>query len=182
MKTCTKCCETKALEEFYKGVNSCKACRKLYLATNKEKIAAKKREYYLANKEGWCAGQDKEKKRAANRIWCKKNYATNREEILKKQKIVRQSPEEKAKRAEYQRRREAVKRRSGISLQEEDRLAILAIYAEARRLTDETGIPHEVDHIVPLLGEKVCGLHVPCNLQIITKAENASKGNRFEIE
>lgn len=59
-----------------------------------------------------------------------------------------------------------------------DREAIAAIYVEAQRLTRETGIPHEVDHIEPLLGKNASGLHVHYNLRVITRTENRRKSNR----
>lgn len=57
-----------------------------------------------------------------------------------------------------------------------DMAAIKAIYAEARRLTRETGELHVVDHIIPKCGALVCGLHVPNNLQILHWLPNARKG------
>ena len=57
-----------------------------------------------------------------------------------------------------------------------------ALYKKAHRLTVETGIPHQVDHIVPLQHDKICGLHCFSNLQILTETNNKRKSNTFLIE
>jgi excisionase family DNA binding protein len=62
-----------------------------------------------------------------------------------------------------------------------DAKAIRAIYADAQRMTRETGQPHHVDHVIPLQGEFVSGLHVHNNLQILTGTENSRKRNKFEV-
>src|SRR6186713_2511752 len=56
-----------------------------------------------------------------------------------------------------------------------DRKAIKDVYAEAKRKTAETGIPHDVDHIYPLQGLLGCGLHVHWNLTVMPASENRSK-------
>lgn len=60
-----------------------------------------------------------------------------------------------------------------------DRSEIAKVYQESRKATLATGVKHEVDHIVPLQGETVCGLHVHWNLQVITKSLNSGKRNRL---
>ena len=64
-------------------------------------------------------------------------------------------------------------------LTEEHHTQILAVYLEARRLSRSTGVVYHVDHIVPLKGETVCGLHVPWNLRAIPAEENLKKGNKL---
>lgn len=56
------------------------------------------------------------------------------------------------------------------------RAEIAATYADAAHREGEW----QVDHIVPLRGRHVRGLHVPWNLRVITGAANRKKGNRHE--
>jgi 5-methylcytosine-specific restriction endonuclease McrA len=56
---------------------------------------------------------------------------------------------------------------------------IRQLYRIAITMSQTTGERYVVDHIIPLQGESVCGLHVPWNLRVITQEENLAKSNKL---
>lgn len=77
-----------------------------------------------------------------------------------------------------QQRRQAEMRATPSWLTDEHRAQILELRAEAQRRQRETGVEHHVDHIVPLRGKGVSGLHVPWNMQVMTADANRRKSNK----
>jgi hypothetical protein len=71
--------------------------------------------------------------------------------------------------------------RTPIWVGQEELWLISEAYELARLRTKITGIKWHVDHIVPLQGKLVSGLHVPNNMQVIPAVENFRKNNRFEV-
>lgn len=77
-------------------------------------------------------------------------------------------------RNEYQREYQA--RRRALKITQTPLWADLEIIKE---IYNNCPKGYEVDHIIPLKGELVCGLHIAENLQYLTAHDNASKGNRY---
>lgn len=142
---------------------------KNYLAANPE-VRSK---HYVKNKEKILA-----RKRSYKAQW----YVENRARLLEKQKILgaaykRNNPE---KHCAAQAKRRASKLCATPNWLTEEQLAeINRKYELAKWCSNVTGAKYHVDHIVPLRGDDVCGLHVPWNLQVIQASENMSKGNRY---
>lgn len=68
-----------------------------------------------------------------------------------------------------------------MSLTKDDMRELQFIYRCCVAWSDITGVKHHVDHIVPLKGRNVSGLHVPWNLRIVPAKDNLKKGNRLDL-
>jgi hypothetical protein len=77
--------------------------------------------------------------------------------------------------------RSAKDNRTPAWLTDFDKLKIECMYSIASMLTRENKEPWHVDHIIPLRGKKVSGLHVPSNLQVILGADNVRKCNQYGV-
>jgi flagellar biosynthesis GTPase FlhF len=117
---------------------------------NPEKAAAKKAKWRQENREQY---------NAINRKWNKNN---------KPKKAALQS-----------KRRAAILQRTPKWLSPDDLWIIEEAYELAALRTKMFGFPWHVDHIIPLQGRSVSGLHVPTNLQVIPGKENVSKSNKW---
>lgn len=73
-----------------------------------------------------------------------------------------------------------VRQATPMWLTKEQRRAISAKYLEAVNKQLAEGVPYHVDHIYPINGVMVSGLHVPDNLQVVRGEENCRKGNSFD--
>lgn len=110
-------------------------------------------------------------------------YLTRKDEYLAKAKAQPEEQKRKAKRkyhlankaklvARSRLRKRAISEAAPAWLTKAHWREMNAIYAEARRLTEATSIAHHVDHIIPLQGKVVRGLHVPWNLRVLTADAN----------
>ena len=79
-------------------------------------------------------------------------------------------------------KRRAIKlKRTPSWLTEDDLWMMQEAYSLAKEREQYTGIKWHVDHVIPLQGKLVSGLHVPNNLQVITAYDNLSKSNKYII-
>lgn len=138
---------------------------------NYDKQKERNKEWQLKNPE---------KVRTTRRTFMKAYRAANKEKTNTLSKQWRDKHPEKS--AQYNASRRCRLLQATPSwITEADQLNISNVYKLAHEMSVSTGIKHEVDHIIPLRGRKICGLHVASNLQILSKLDNTRKGNYFSL-
>lgn len=186
-QTCTKCGETKPLSEYYSnGKNglhqSCKQCqrdvaKKARLA-NPEAFKERDKAKHVQNRDARLAKMREYSANNADRRaeTERKRYEAEKDRI-KARNYAYRSERPGLVRAWNNARRAVEKRATPLWA---DYKQIAEFYELAARLTQETGEPHHVDHVIPLRGTTVSGLHVQHNLQVLKAVDNLKKGARVE--
>lgn len=165
-----KTADMKAYAKAYRIANKAKI--KAYKETRQESHRLYMQEYYTANKEQMLIDN---KEYYQNHKLAKQEYARKQGRIYRANNPAKQV----AKMAKY---RATKLQRTPAWLTKAQWAEIEEFYIltkELQWLSDHTD-PLEVDHIVPLKGKTVSGLHVPWNLQILTRSFNARKRNKLE--
>lgn len=171
-KKCTKCGEVKGLECFSKhkgnpdGLQySCKECSNRSSKTYRQDNPKYLTNYYQSNLNYL-------------RDYYKKYHQDNQEAMITRvQKWAKENPDKNT--AKTAKRRARMRNATPKWLTEEQDLQIKLLYKEAKELEEADGVKRHVDHIVPLKGKGVRGLHVPWNLQILTAEQNLSKNSGY---
>lgn len=162
MKECSKCLhQSRKKYQTPESMEKIAIQRKEYKEKNKDLIKEKNLEYRKENKEKIKKAQEA--------------YRLNNPEKVKssKKRWEINNPE---KVAEKRFKRRILEKQSIPEWSESDK--IKNVYEKAKWLGSLTGLKYHVDHIVPINGKEVCGLHVWANLQILEASINCAKGNR----
>lgn len=189
-KTCRVCLLAKAEGDFADSTNhasgkqtACRDCLAAYLReyrkANADKVKEANRLYRKCNPTRPETAEQAERRRERDRKTDRARYERMPPEMRRQRGERSRQLERKRNPSAVQTRcaaRRAAKAQRTVAWA--DKKAIARIYATARRLRDD-GIDVHVDHMYPLMGRTVCGLHVEHNLQLVLGNYNLRKNARI---
>jgi hypothetical protein len=163
VKRCSRCEVEKPLDEFHRSkahaqgrAQRCKVCAIAVASGWYRDNKARKRAY---DKQREADLVIRDRLRAASERW------------------RRAHPDDKQADTNARRKRERKAQPAWVNT-----FFISEAYALARLRSKLTGVPHQVDHIIPLRSPTVCGLHVETNLRVVPAVVNIRKGNSMEYK
>lgn len=153
-----------------------------YRAANPEKRAENSRRWKQNNHERVLLLERARRQRnpEVTRKNSRAHYYRHRERELVRQKIWRMA-NKGAVNAFTAKRKADLLQRTPVWLSADDLWLLKEAYLLAQQRTALTGFVWHVDHVIPLRGKKVSGLHVPTNIRVIPGVDNLRKGNRMEV-
>lgn len=197
MKTCRKCGGEKPLTEFYARQSACKVCviarTKSYQKQNASKVNAKNKRWREANKERARSLQAEWRKRNLEKVrkiareWAREKRRADPEGEKSYRHCWLEKNRERTRecyREYYSRNRELCRlknmrrRVQAPSWLTKDHKREIRDKCKLAVVLSSQGALYHVDHIWPLRGKDVWGLHVPWNLQVIPAEANYRKANK----
>ena len=188
MKTCTKCNILKELSEYNNSSrakdgkkSSCRECARLSEKARKQayEIAGRPVTPLTGTKICTSCNIDKPYTDYYRRGDASGNYKSQCKACIRPvlNKYKKDNPAKRT--ALAKKRRASIINRTPKWLTEDDYWMMELAYEHALEQSELHGIKFHVDHIIPLNGKYISGLHVPSNLQVIPDYENLSKSNKF---
>jgi hypothetical protein len=175
---CKSCTKLYKKDNYIKNVDVIAAKGKVYREANKEILKERKKKYYKDNKVELNKKAKKYYQRDKVAIK-KKAVKWNRENKERRKEICSKYTKNNSHKANAMTADRRAKLHNATPEWSESK-KITLLYKKAKWLEALTGMKYHVDHVIPLKGKEVCGLHVWANLQILEASINIKKSNKVD--